>query len=308
MYLITGGCGFIGSHIAEEMVKNGEQVIIYDNLSSGKKENIAHLNNSVKFIKGDIRNKKKLEDLMKDVDYIFHEAALVSVVESIKNPLKNNDININGTLNILETARKNGVKKVVMASSAAVYGDDSGLPKKESMKLKPISPYAVSKTVLEYYGKLYNELYNLNTVSLRYFNVYGPRQDPGSPYSGVISIFTNEFKKKNPAVKIYGDGEQTRDFIYIKDVVAANMLAMEKRTMNGKVYNVATGKEHSLHNLLHIMEEHTSKEVNIRYEKTRKGDIKKSVADIQKIKEKEFVPEFNLKKGLKKYFNSLGII
>ncbi|TYB31221.1 MAG: SDR family oxidoreductase [Candidatus Mcinerneyibacterium aminivorans] len=305
MFLITGGCGFIGSHIATELVKRNEDVKIIDNLTTGKMENIEHIIEDVKFIEGDIRNLELLEKELRDVDYIFHEAAMVSVVKSVENPLLCNEINTTGTLNLLQAAHKNGVKKVIMASSAAIYGDDPELPKREDMLRTPLSPYAASKISLEDYGKIYNEIYDLNTVSLRYFNVYGPRQDPSSSYSGVLSIFSNEFMNPDPELTIYGDGKQTRDFVFIKDVVEANMLALKRNEMNGKIYNVACNKQNSLLEIIQIMEEITDKKAQINYEMRRKGDIKYSYADISRIKKHGFAPQYSIKEGLKKYFNSL---
>jgi len=305
MYLVTGGCGFIGSHIATRLVKEGKKVKILDNLSTGKVENIQHIKNEVEFIEGDIRNYELLEKKLQNVNYIFHQAALVSVVKSIKNPILCNEINTCGTLNLLEAAKNNQVKKVIMASSAAIYGDEPTLPKKEQMLREPLSPYAASKITLEDYGKIYDNIFDLKTVSLRYFNVYGPRQDPSSPYSGVLSIFSNAFAKKNPEIIIYGDGKQTRDFIYVKDIVKANMIALKNDSMNGKVYNVACGKQNSLMDVIEVLENITNKKASIQFKKRREGDIKYSYADINKIKKEGFSPEYSLKQGLTEYFKKL---
>ncbi len=192
-----------------------------------------------------------------------------------------------------------------MASSAAIYGDEPTLPKKEQMLREPLSPYAASKITLEDYGKIYDNIFDLKTVSLRYFNVYGPRQDPSSPYSGVLSIFSNAFAKKNPEIIIYGDGKQTRDFIYVKDIVKANMIALKNDSMNGKVYNVACGKQNSLMDVIEVLENITNKKASIQFKKRREGDIKYSYADINKIKKEGFSPEYSLKQGLTEYFKKL---
>jgi UDP-glucose 4-epimerase len=224
-YLVTGGAGFVGSHIADALIERGHQVVVLDNLSSGHRENLADVIARIEFIEGDIRDPETCLKAAEGCDGIFHEAALVSVPDSINRPRDNHDINITGTLNILEAARKQGVKRVVFASSAAVYGDNPDLPKREDMLPEPKSPYALAKLTGEYYLKVYAECYGLETVALRYFNVFGSRQDPSSMYSGVISIFSERIKKGLP-ITIYGDGRQTRDFVNVRDVVSANLLAM----------------------------------------------------------------------------------
>ncbi|MEI7851114.1 MAG: NAD-dependent epimerase/dehydratase family protein [Kiritimatiellales bacterium] len=224
-YLVTGGAGFIGSHITDTLVEQGHDVVVLDDLSSGHKANLSEVWNKIEFIEGDICDAATCLKAAEGCDGIFHEAALVSVPDSINRPRDNHDINITGTLNILEAARQQGVKRVVFASSAAVYGDNPELPKREDMLPEPKSPYALAKLTGEYYLKVYAECFGLETVALRYFNVFGPRQDPSSMYSGVISIFSERIKKGLP-ITIYGDGEQTRDFVNVADVVSANLLAM----------------------------------------------------------------------------------
>jgi len=300
-YLITGGCGFIGSHIAEELIKNHDnKVIVMDNLSSGYLKNIEHIKDKIDFIQCDIRDYDRLLTIFNGVDYIFHEAAFVSVFDSINRPFDNHSINLTGTLNVLEGARKNDVKRVVMASSAAVYGNTPDLPKVETMLPCPESPYGLSKITGEYYGKIYSNIYNLPVISLRYFNVFGPRQDPSSPYSGVISKFTDNILSDKPPV-IFGDGKQTRDFIFVKDVVKANLFAMENPYLKGgEVFNIATGISNNLLDLIDIINNITGKHIKPLYKEARIGDIKDSLADISLAKDiLIFTPSFTLEEGMK---------
>ncbi len=298
-YLVTGGCGFIGSHIAESLVEQEHIVIIYDNLSSGYERNIAGFRDKIAFIEADIRDVRALTDAMQGVDYVFHEAAMVSVFDSVERPIENHDINITGTLNVLVAARECGVKRVVAASSAAVYGDDPALPKTEEMIPCPESPYALAKIVNEHYTRVFANLYGLETVVLRYFNVYGPRQDPGSMYSGVIAKFSDDILAgRNPTV--FGDGLQTRDFIFVRDVVEANFLAMHNPNLGkGEVFNIATGRRTSLLNLLDILKVLVGKDVNPRFKDARRGDVRHSVADITWAqRELGFTPRYDLREGL----------
>ena len=288
-YLITGIAGFIGSHITEELLKNPQNVVIgIDNFYSGKQENIDYLKeisaNRLVFVDADIRDFDKMNEVIKiySVKYIFHEAAIASVQTSIENPRFTNAVNVQGTLNVLEAARLNGVEKVVFASSAAVYGDEPSLPKNENSVIKPISPYGYEKYMGEQYLKLYAELYGLKTVALRYFNVYGPRQDPSSEYSGVISIFENKIKN-GEQIKIFGDGEQYRDFIFVKDVVKANLAAMEEETGPFSVFCVGTAHKTSVNELVKTLQVKYSKNIDIKHEDARKGDIKESLADNTKL-------------------------
>lgn len=300
-YLITGGCGFIGSHIAEELIRNPEnKVVIIDNLSSGYEENIHHIKDKIEeIIIEDIRNYDTLLKVSGDVDFIFHQAALVSVFDSVNRPIDNHAINLTGTLNVLQAASKNRVKRVVMASSAAVYGNNPLLPKSETMPAEPESPYSIAKITGEYYGKIYSKLYNLPVVCLRYFNVFGPRQDPSSPYSGVISKFIDNILSKTTPV-IFGDGKQTRDFVYVKDVVRANLLAMESQNIQGgEVFNIATGEQSDLLTLLKLINHITGKNIEAQYKPARKGDIKHSLADISKAEKiLAYQPSFTLEEGL----------
>ena len=297
--LITGGAGFIGSHIADRMLENNYHVRIYDNLSTGKIENIAHINSHIEFIEGDIRDVKKLERSMKGCDLVFHEAAEVSVPRTIKSPVETTMINDVGTLNVFESARQTDVQRVVFASSCAIYGDSPELPKHEHLVPNPKSPYAAQKIMGEYYARLYNDLYQLETVCLRYFNVFGPRQDPSSPYSGVISIFlTKAIAGQTPT--IYGDGTQSRDFIYVKDVVNANVLAATQSEVNGNVFNIGTGQMRSINDLWQSICHESNISIAARYEKGRAGDILASVGDIQRAGQKlNFVPQYHFDHGLK---------
>lgn len=298
-YLITGGCGFIGSHIAEALVHAGQRVTVFDNLSTGKMANIHPIADKIHFIHGDIRDVEALHSAMHDVTHVFHEAALVSVFISVDKPEQNHEINTTGTLNVLRAARANGVKRLVMASSSAVYGNNPALPKTESMLPEPTSPYAAAKISGEYMLRVYAELYGIETVSLRYFNVYGPRQDPTSPYSGVISIFSRAVQEALP-VTIYGDGLQTRDFVFVHDVVHANLLAMESPNAgHGEAFNIGTGHVTSLIDLLNAISGILKTPVTPLFEPVRTGDVRHSVADISKARRVlDYTPEFSLEEGL----------
>jgi UDP-glucose 4-epimerase len=290
--LITGSAGFIASHLIEELLKDENNYIIgIDNFYSGTKENLEFIKsidkeNRFQFIEADIRNFEEINKIIRDkkIEYIYHLAAIVSVQESIQNPLLSNEVNVKGTLNILESAKLNSVKRVVFSSSAAVYGDEPTQPKNESSQTKPISPYGYEKLMGEQYMKLYSELYGVETVSLRYFNVYGERQSATSDYSGVISIFEKKFKD-DEIPNIYGDGEQYRDFVYVKDVAKANMQAMNTPNISGEVFCVGTSRKVSINDLVSILNEKYSKNVKSNYLQARNGDIKESICDNTKIKQ-----------------------
>ncbi|MEI6564011.1 MAG: SDR family oxidoreductase [bacterium] len=302
--LITGGCGFIGSHIAEALVADGVKVRVFDNFSSGKLENLQGFGGEIEVVRGDVCDPEALKSAMPGVTHVFHEAALVSVAISVESPVENDAINIRGTLNVLQAARAAGVKRVVLASSAAVYGNNPTLPKRENMLPEPESPYALGKLTGEYYLKLFSSLYGLETVALRYFNVFGPRQDGKSMYSGVISRFTDDLRSGRTPT-IFGDGQQTRDFVYVKDVVQANLLAMRSpKVGRGEVFNVATGKAVSLIQLLDALKTITGVNVTPQFKDARVGDIKHSLADISKIRSGlEYEPRFGLKQGLRATVN-----
>lgn len=298
--LITGGCGFIGSHIAEALVADGLKVRVFDNFSSGKLENLKGFGTDIEVIRGDVCDPEELSSAMKGVTHVFHEAALVSVAVSVEKPVDNDAINIRGTLNVLQAARTAGVKRVVFATSAAVYGNNPVLPKREDMLPEPESPYALGKLTGEYYLKLFSNLYGVETVALRYFNVFGPRQDGKSMYSGVISRFTDDLKSGRTPT-IFGDGQQTRDFVYVKDVVQANLLAMRSPQVGqGEIFNVATGRTVSLLQLLDALKKITGSRVTPQFKEARAGDIKHSLADISKIQAAlGYAPKFGLDEGLR---------
>lgn len=306
---ITGGAGFIGSHIAEECVKKGYEVIVFDNFSTGKKENLSFVKNfpgsRLKIVKGDVADYKAVSKAVKGCNAIFHEAAVASVQKSIENPPATFESNAKGTLNVLEASRNNGVKKVIFACSAAIFGDHPEIPKREDSPVLPKSPYGADKYISEVYLRLYNELYNLTTVSLRYFNVFGPRQDPSSPYSGVISIFTTRIAQGKD-ITVFGDGKQYRDFIFVKDVVQANMLALEKINSGFHYYNVGYGKATDLNTLIAILKKIYNKDIKVNYAEARAGDIKESVTDPSKIiKELGFTPGYSVEEGLRILVESL---
>ncbi|ENX64519.1 MULTISPECIES: SDR family NAD(P)-dependent oxidoreductase [Acinetobacter] len=287
IYLVTGAAGFIGSHICEELLKEPSNIVIgVDNFYSGKQSNIDLLKDiSSKFIfyKTDICNHEEICQIFKkhDVQYVFHEAAIASVQTSIENPLLTNEVNIKGSLSILEASRKNAVKRFLFASSAAIYGDEPALPKDEKSITRPISPYGLEKFVTEQYMKLYASQYGLECIALRYFNVYGPRQDPHSEYSGVISIFDNRIRQKLP-ITIYGDGEQYRDFIYVKDVAKANIKLMDYNLNDNNFLVVCTGsgKSTTINRLVEVIKNrYDSNDIQPSYKESRMGDIKKSVSN-----------------------------
>ena len=300
--MVTGGAGFIGSHLVDELVAADFGVTVLDNLSTGHLSNLRHIENRITFYKGDIKDQEILAEASQDCDIIFHQAAMVSVPQTVDNPVGSAMVNDMGTLFVLEAARKNRVKRVILASSCAVYGDDPEIPKHEEMRPKPQSPYAVQKFAGECYARLYFELYGIETVSLRYFNVYGPRQDPSSLYSGVISIFmTKASTKKTPV--IYGDGNQCRDFIFVKDVVKANLLAANKSKSQGRIFNIGSGRKVTVNELWEMICKLAGNRNEPKYEPARIGDIRASVANIDLVKKYlGFEPDYSFEKGLKETF------
>ena len=300
--LVTGGAGFIGSHLVEMMVSEGCKVTVLDNLSSGNYSNLKHIADHISFIEDDIRNQKALNMAIADCEVVFHLAAIVSVPQTIDDPIDAASVNDMGTLLVFEAARQQNVKRVIFASSCAVYGDDFRLPKKEDMIPKPQSPYAVQKLTSEYYASVFFELYDLETVALRFFNVYGPRQDPSSPYSGVISIFMTKALQHAPAV-IYGDGNQSRDFIYVQDVARANLLAATAPEASGQVINIGSGSSVNINQLWEAICTLSGKNLKPEYAPKRSGDIVKSVAAIDFAKSRlGFEPETSFEEGLKSTF------
>ena len=309
VYLITGGAGFIGSHIAEALVNQGAKVRIIDNLSTGKLDNINSFANKVEFVKGDIRDLDLLIKITKDVKMIFHEAALPSVPRSIDDPISSNANNIDGTLNVLYAAKANGVRRVVYAASSSAYGDSEALPKKETMKPNPLSPYAITKYTGELYCKVFYKIYGLETISLRYFNVFGSRQDPNSQYAAVIPKFIMAYLSgKSPT--IYGDGEQSRDFTYIDNVVNANLLAAEAEEIHGETINIACGKRITINQLSDIIKDELKSSIEPVYTNERTGDVKHSLADITLAKHLiNYEPVVGVYEGLKRtveYFKENG--
>ena len=306
--LLTGSAGFIASHLIEELLRDKNNYIIgIDNFYSGTKENLDFIKsidskNKFEFIEADIRNFEEINKIIKDkkIEQIYHLAAIVSVQESIENPLLSNEVNVKGTLNILESARINSIKRIVFSSSAAVYGDEPTQPKNEISITKPISPYGYEKLIGEQYMKLYSELYGVETVSLRYFNVYGERQSATSDYSGVISIFEKKFKN-DEIPNIYGDGEQYRDFVYVKDVAKANIKAMNTPNISGEVFCVGTSRKVSINDLVSILNHKYSKNIKANYLQARNGDIKESICDNKKIKQfLEFESFISFEEGILK--------
>jgi UDP-glucose 4-epimerase len=297
-YIVTGGAGFIGSHIVEELAQQKHEVVIIDNLFSGKLENIQSFlkKKSVRFVEGSITDLPLLGKNFEGADGIFHEGAIASVPRSIANPLATNEANITGTLNVLIAARNCNVRKVLFASSSSVYGNTPTLPKREDMTPSPLSPYAVSKITGEHYLKVFSEVYGLKALSLRYFNVFGPRQDPKSEYAAVIPRFiTKILRRESPT--IYGDGGQTRDFTYVKDVVQANIRAMESDAEG--VFNVAYCKRIDLNELASQIMEITGITVPLVYEPPRTGDVRDSLADIRRAQEAfGYAPEYTVRSGL----------
>jgi UDP-glucose 4-epimerase len=301
IYLVTGGAGFIGSNIVEELLKRGQKVRVLDNFSTGKRENILPFLGRIELIEGDIRNYRVVREAVEGVDFILHQAALPSVPRSIKDPITTNEVNVGGTLNLLNVAKNAGVKRIVYASSSSVYGNSEILPKKEDMIPEPISPYAVSKLAGEKYCKVFYEVYGIETVILRYFNVFGPRQDPTSQYSGVIAKFINAFLNNKP-LTVYGDGEQSRDFTFVDDVVKANLLVANCSLNHfGELFNVARGKRVTLNKMIKILKGIFGRDSKVIYVNPRSGDVKHSEADVSEIRERlNFTAKTSFKNGLRK--------
>jgi len=299
-YLVTGGAGFIGSHIAEALVRQGATVTILDDLSSGRTANLAPLGSGVTFIRGDVRDGAAVRRALEGVEAVFHQAAVPSVVRSFDNPAETLSVNVAGTAELLETCRRMGVGKVVFASSSSVYGDSPSLPKEESMDPQPKSPYALSKLSCEKLLGIYAEVYGMDTVALRYFNVFGPRQDPASEYAAVIPRFiTTVLRGKAPTV--FGDGLQTRDFAYIENVVRANLLCLRTPNLRGEVINVACGERISLLDLLAVLGDLTGRTPAPVFEPERAGDVKHSLASIDKAAALiGFTVEVPVREGLKR--------
>jgi len=281
--LVTGGCGFIGSHIVERLVEIGAEIVVLDDFSYGKIDNIESCIDKIELIKGDVRDEKVLDEALRGVELISHQAALRSVPKSVDAPFDYHDVNVTGTLKLYLKAKERGVKRIVFASSSSVYGERSNFPEKETDMPHPLSPYAASKLMAEYYGYVFTRMYRVGVVSLRYFNVFGPRQSLENQYAVVVPKFiTCLLKDKNPP--IYGDGTQSRDFTYIDNVVEANLLALVKEKIEGEVFNIAGGSSHSVNELLYLLKQITGKDIEPEYLDPRPGDVRKTHADIKKAK------------------------
>lgn len=300
IYLITGGAGFIGSNIARQLLKSDKKIIVLDNLSTGRLSNLDDVKDKIEIIKGDITDYKLLLKSFKKVDYILHQAALRSVPFSVDHPQEANKVNVEGTLNVLLAAKKCGVKRVVYASSSSVYGDRESALRSEAMPTSPVSPYAVSKLAAEHYCRMFSSLYGLETVSLRYFNVFGPYQDPDSQYSAVIPIFIKAISNGKSPI-IHDDGKQSRDFTYIDNVVSANILACKAEKASGEYINVATGERTSVLDIFNKISKILGKDIKPKFGPRRAGDVKHTLADISKAKNLiKFKPLVEFDEGLEK--------
>jgi UDP-N-acetylglucosamine/UDP-N-acetyl-alpha-D-glucosaminouronate 4-epimerase len=304
--LVTGGGGFIGSHLVEALLQRGALVRALDNLTTGHRANLAgalahpQARKTFTFIEGDVTDRKTIQEAIKGVEYVLHQAALPSVQRSVEDPITSNQVNVEGTLNVLVAAQEAGVRRVVYASSSSVYGDSPQLPKIESMPTNPLSPYAVSKLAAEAYCRAFTRVYGLETVSLRYFNVFGPRQDPNSLYAAVLPRFIEALLSKESPV-IYGDGAQSRDFTYIENVVQANLLALEAAGAGGEAFNIACGEKVTLKAVLECLAEFSNQVIAPEYQASRAGDIKHSLADISKAERMlGYRPVIPFREGLKR--------
>jgi nucleoside-diphosphate-sugar epimerase len=301
-YLVTGGAGFIGSNTVDELVRRGHSVVVLDDLSAGKEENLAEVRNKITFIKGTITDIEIIRKAIFEADYVIHLAARTSVPFSMKDPIESNRINIDGTLNVLVAARDAKVKRIVFAASSSAYGETPTLPKTESMQPCPISPYGVTKYVGELYAQTFGRCYGLENVCLRYFNIFGPRQDPGSPYSGVMAKFCTAFLEETEPV-IFGDGSQSRDFTYVENAVQANLLACEAPSVSGKVFNIGTGDRISLNDVVDTLGKISGKPLKARHDPPRDGDIRDSQADIDQARALlGYEPSVRLEAGLQRTF------
>jgi nucleoside-diphosphate-sugar epimerase len=296
-YLVTGGAGFIGSHMAEELVRRGERVRVVDSLITGKRHNLAHLPD-VEFMLGDLADPGVAQRAVAGVDYVLHQAAIPSVPRSVEDPITSNRANIDASLNLLVAARDAGVKRVVYAGSSSAYGDTPTLPKVETMPTAPLSPYALQKLVAEQYCQMFTQLYGLETVTIRYFNVFGPRQDPSSPYSGVISLFISALCENRRPI-IFGDGGQTRDFTYVANVVDGALKACTAPNASGEVINVATGGRISLLQLFNTVKKEVGATLEPEFRESRAGDVRDSQADITKARQLlSYEPIVSFEEGL----------
>jgi len=299
-YLVTGGAGFIGSHTVDELVRRRHDVVVLDDLSAGKEQNLSQVAGQIEFVRGRITDLETLRTACRGVDYVLHLAARTSVPLSVRDPLETNRINVDGTLNVLVAARDARVRRVVFAASSSAYGETPSLPKVETTPPAPISPYGVSKLAGELYAQVFGRVYDLENVSLRYFNVFGPRQDPGSPYSGVLSRFISAVLDGVPPV-VFGDGEQSRDFTYVANAVQATLLASEAQGVSGMVFNVGTGRRYTLNQTLQLLQAIAEKPVQAQYDPPREGDIRHSQADIELARKRlSYQPRVDFEEGLRR--------
>lgn len=299
-YLVTGGCGFIGSHLVKALVKRGERVRVFDNCTTGKVENIADVADKIEFCSADLQDIDAVSQAVEGIDYVFHQGALPSVARSVADPIATNNVNINGTLNLLVASRDADVKRVVYAASSSAYGNRPKSIKSEDLPPNPASPYALTKYVGECYCQIFTQLYGLETVALRYFNIFGPGQDSSSSYSAVIPLFISAYLN-GEAPKIEGDGEQSRDFTYVANAVHANLLACHAEGVAGEVFNVGCGERASINQLATLIGEMMESDTKPVYVAPRPGDVRHSLADIQKAKRLlGYEPQVDLKTGLRR--------
>jgi nucleoside-diphosphate-sugar epimerase len=299
-YLVTGGAGFIGSNTVDELLRRGHNVVVLDDLSSGSEANLAHVKGKIDFIDGTITDFEMVHKACQGADYVIHLAARTSVPRSVKEPIQTNHVNVDGTVNVLVAARDAKVKRVVFAGSSSVYGETPTLPKRESMTPAPISPYGVTKLVGEIYGQVFQRVYGLEFVSVRYFNIFGPRQNPGSPYSGVLSLF-NACLLDGTQPTVYGDGEQSRDFTFVANAVQANLLACEAKGAEGLAFNIGTGNRYTLNKTLELLSAISKRPVKAIYGPPRNGDIRDSQADISLARQKlGYEPAVQFEEGLRR--------
>jgi UDP-glucose 4-epimerase len=302
LYLITGGAGFIGSNLADALVRDGERVRIFDDFSTGRIENLLAVRDKIEIVEGDLRDFDAVRRAMRGVNYVSHQGALRSVERSVDDPMSSNAVNVQGTLNVLQAAREAGVRRVAYASSSSVYGDTEVLPKTEDLAPAPISPYAVSKLAAEHYCRVYSRLYGLETVSLRYFNVFGPKQSPESKYAAVVPLFLRAAFRDEP-LEIHGDGLQSRDFTYIDNVVLANRLAMSTPGVGGSVFNVACGSRHSLLDIAALIGRFLGRDLKRNHVAPRRGDVRHTQASIQRISAAlNYKPTVDFEEGMRRTF------
>jgi len=306
MYLVTGGAGFIGSHLTDALVGRGEKVRVFDNFSTGSREHLRSVEDEIEIVEGDLRDYDAVRKAMDRVSHVLHQAALRSVERSVDDPLSSDEVNVHGTLHVLMAARDaKEVKRVVYASSSSVYGDNPELPKREDLIPQPVSPYAVSKLAAEQYCRVFTKLYGLETVSLRYFNVFGPRQDPNSQYAAVVPLFMEAALQSRP-LQVHGDGKQSRDFTFIADVVQANLLAATTSGVEGSVFNVARNERHMVIEIARIIEKLLGRPVRCDHVAPRRGDVRHTLASISAARDRlGYRPEVGFEEGLRRTFEAL---